>query len=56
VKWTGACIFKPGGGAVGSATYVASINGVDAGEHQVTATSTTISGTKTAGPSSATVT
>ena len=56
VQWTGACAFTPGGGAVGSATYVASINGVDAGEHQATATSTTVSGTKTAGPSSVTVT
>jgi len=56
VQWTGACAFTPGGGAVGSATYVASINGVDTGEHQVTATSTTISGTTTAGPSSVAVT
>lgn len=54
-KWTGSCVLRFGGGGVGSSQYTAVIDDVDAGDHQVTATSSTISGTKTSESSSVTV-
>ena len=47
-RWTQECSFPLGGGAVGSAQYTAVLDDVDAGTHQVTATATSISGTRTA--------
>jgi serine/threonine protein kinase len=46
-KWTQECTFALGGGAVGSAEYTAVLRDVATGRHQVTATATSLSGTRT---------
>ncbi len=53
--WTHACSFPLNGSATGSASYPVTVSGLRPGQHRITATSTTVSGTKTAGPVSVTI-